>query len=84
MYLGGYDKDNKAARAYDLASLKYLGTTTTTNFHITNYEELEEMKHMTEICHISFKVITSEKAMNAALLLSSATHNVNKKLVPLM
>ncbi|XP_057962325.1 AP2-like ethylene-responsive transcription factor BBM2 [Malania oleifera] len=45
---GGYDKEEKAARAYDLAALKYWGTTTTTNFPIGNYEkELEEMKHMT-------------------------------------
>ncbi|XP_030472309.2 AP2-like ethylene-responsive transcription factor BBM [Syzygium oleosum] len=48
VYLGGYDKEEKAARAYDLAALKYWGTTTTTNFPISNYDkELEEMKHMT-------------------------------------
>ncbi|KAJ9176082.1 hypothetical protein P3X46_011432 [Hevea brasiliensis] len=48
VYLGGYDKEEKAARAYDLAALKYWGTTTTTNFPISNYEkEIEEMKHMT-------------------------------------
>ncbi|KAF2555159.1 hypothetical protein F2Q68_00017055 [Brassica cretica] len=45
---GGYDKEDKAARSYDLAALKYWGPSTTTNFPITNYEkELEEMKHMT-------------------------------------
>ncbi|KAL0358760.1 UNVERIFIED_CONTAM: AP2-like ethylene-responsive transcription factor BBM2 [Sesamum angustifolium] len=45
---GGYDKEEKAARAYDLAALKYWGTTTTTNFPISNYEnEMEEMKNMT-------------------------------------
>ncbi|XLR13274.1 hypothetical protein S83_041212 [Arachis hypogaea] len=44
----GYDKEDKAARAYDLAALKYWGTSTTTNFPISNYEkELDEMKHMT-------------------------------------
>ncbi|XP_010539432.1 PREDICTED: AP2-like ethylene-responsive transcription factor AIL5 [Tarenaya hassleriana] len=48
VYLGGYDKEEKAARAYDLAALKYWGPTTTTNFPISNYEaELEEMKQMT-------------------------------------
>ncbi|KAF9597407.1 hypothetical protein IFM89_017753 [Coptis chinensis] len=45
---GGYDKEEKAARAYDLAALKYWGTSTTTNFPLNNYErEIEEMKHMT-------------------------------------
>ncbi|EOA22174.1 hypothetical protein CARUB_v10002745mg [Capsella rubella] len=45
---GGYDKEEKAARAYDLAALKYWGTTTTTNFPMSSYEkEVEEMKHMT-------------------------------------
>ncbi|KAM3360409.1 AP2-like ethylene-responsive transcription factor AIL1 [Capsicum galapagoense] len=48
VYIGGYDKEEKAARAYDLAALKYWGPTTTTNFPISSYEkELEEMKHMT-------------------------------------
>ncbi|KAF8101026.1 hypothetical protein N665_0211s0015 [Sinapis alba] len=45
---GGYDKEEKAARSYDLAALKYWGPSTTTNFPVTNYEkEVEEMKHMT-------------------------------------
>ncbi|KAK6164185.1 hypothetical protein DH2020_001049 [Rehmannia glutinosa] len=30
--IGGYDKEEKAARAYDLVALKYWGTSTTTNF----------------------------------------------------
>ncbi|CAL5200109.1 unnamed protein product [Lathyrus oleraceus] len=48
VYLGGYDKEEKAARAYDLAALKYWGTSTTTNFPMSNYEkEVEEMKNMT-------------------------------------
>ncbi|KAK3013108.1 hypothetical protein RJ639_010109 [Escallonia herrerae] len=45
---GGYDKEEKAARAYDLAALKYWGPTTHINFPINNYEsEVEEMKKMT-------------------------------------
>ncbi|XP_073001791.1 AP2-like ethylene-responsive transcription factor AIL5 [Typha latifolia] len=48
VYLGGYDKEEKAARAYDLAALKYWGPNTTTNFPVSNYEkEVEEMKSMT-------------------------------------
>ncbi|OAY63896.1 Ribosome biogenesis protein NSA [Ananas comosus] len=45
---GGYDNEGKAARAYDLAALKYWGPTTHINFSLSTYEkELEEMKHMT-------------------------------------
>ncbi|KAL2940826.1 AP2-like ethylene-responsive transcription factor PLT2 [Bienertia sinuspersici] len=44
-------KEEKAARSYDLAAIKYWGTSTTTNFQLSfmsNYEkEIEEMKHMT-------------------------------------
>ncbi|KAE9600372.1 hypothetical protein Lal_00045427 [Lupinus albus] len=48
-YQGGYDTAEKAARAYDLAALKYWGESTTINFPIGNYEkELEEMKNMTK------------------------------------
>ncbi|KAF1898422.1 hypothetical protein Lal_00042114 [Lupinus albus] len=45
---GGYDKEEKAARAYDLAAIKYWGATTHINFPLSTYEkELEEMKNMT-------------------------------------
>ncbi|WCJ39431.1 Integrase-type DNA-binding superfamily protein [Euphorbia peplus] len=48
VYLGGYDKEEKAARAYDLAALKYWGPTTHINFPLSTYhKELEEMKNMT-------------------------------------
>ncbi|KAF6143560.1 hypothetical protein GIB67_029729 [Kingdonia uniflora] len=46
---GGYDKEDKAARAYDLAALKYWGPAATTNFPVSTYsKEVEEMKNMTK------------------------------------
>ncbi|KAL3525571.1 hypothetical protein ACH5RR_013943 [Cinchona calisaya] len=48
VYLGGYDMEEKAARAYDLAAIKYWGPSTHINFPLENYQhELEEMKNMT-------------------------------------
>ncbi|KAG2698911.1 hypothetical protein I3760_07G168800 [Carya illinoinensis] len=47
VYLGGYDMEEKAARAYDLAALKYWGPSTHINFPLENYQvELEEMRNM--------------------------------------
>ena len=34
VFSGGYDKEDKAARSYDLAALKYWGPTATTNFPV--------------------------------------------------
>lgn len=49
VYLGGYDKEDKAAKAYDLAALKYWGPTATTNFPVASYAtELEDMKNSTK------------------------------------
>ncbi|KAG5241095.1 AP2 ethylene-responsive transcription factor [Salix suchowensis] len=49
VYLGGYDKEEKAARAYDLAALKYWGPAATTNFPVSNYStELEGMKYVSK------------------------------------
>ncbi|KAL6530009.1 hypothetical protein OROMI_028654 [Orobanche minor] len=47
VYLGGYDMEDKAARAYDLAALKYWGPSTHINFPLENYQqEVEDMKNM--------------------------------------
>ncbi|KAI4339806.1 hypothetical protein MLD38_024706 [Melastoma candidum] len=47
VYLGGYDMEEKAARAYDLAALKYWGPSTHINFPLEDYQkEMEEMKNM--------------------------------------
>ncbi|PIN16332.1 hypothetical protein CDL12_11016 [Handroanthus impetiginosus] len=46
---GAYDDEEAAARAYDLAALKYWGTSTFTNFPISDYEkEIEFMQTITK------------------------------------
>ncbi|GMJ09325.1 hypothetical protein HRI_004601700 [Hibiscus trionum] len=46
---GAYDDEEAAARAYDLAALKYWGTSTFTNFPISGYKkEIEIMQTLTK------------------------------------
>ncbi|KAL2523411.1 AP2-like ethylene-responsive transcription factor [Forsythia ovata] len=46
---GAYDDEEAAARAYDLAALKYWGTSTFTNFPISDYvKEIEMMQTVTK------------------------------------
>lgn len=47
VYLGAYDDEEAAARAYDLAALKYWGPGTLINFPVTDYSrDLEEMQNI--------------------------------------
>nr|AZL19513.1 transcription factor AP210 [Fragaria x ananassa] len=49
VYLGAYDEEESAARAYDLAALKYWGTSTFTNFPVSDYEsEIDLMNTLTK------------------------------------
>ncbi|KAL0381071.1 UNVERIFIED_CONTAM: Ethylene-responsive transcription factor WRI1 [Sesamum angustifolium] len=49
VYLGADDDEEAAARAYDLAALKYWGTTTSTNFPISDYDkEIKVMETITK------------------------------------
>ncbi|KAI3417150.1 FACT complex subunit SSRP1 [Psidium guajava] len=46
---GAYDEEEAAARAYDMAALKYWGTSTFTNFPISDYDkEIEIMQTVTK------------------------------------
>ncbi|KAK8653355.1 hypothetical protein V6N13_127362 [Hibiscus sabdariffa] len=46
---GAYDDEEAAARAYDLAALKYWGTSTFTNFPVSDYDkEIEIMQTVTK------------------------------------
>ncbi|KAK8657593.1 hypothetical protein V6N13_035824 [Hibiscus sabdariffa] len=46
---GAYDEEESAARAYDLAAIKYWGTSTFTNFPVSDYQnEVEIMRNVTK------------------------------------
>ncbi|KAG8475663.1 hypothetical protein CXB51_032630 [Gossypium anomalum] len=46
---GAYDQEESAARAYDLAAIKYWGTSTFTNFPVSDYgTEIEIMRSVTK------------------------------------
>ncbi|KAL5707801.1 hypothetical protein ACHQM5_018662 [Ranunculus cassubicifolius] len=49
VYLGAYDDEKAAAHTYDLAALKFWGSTTFLNFPLDTYlQEYEEMQNMTK------------------------------------
>ncbi|CAA7405920.1 unnamed protein product [Spirodela intermedia] len=49
VYLGAYDDEEAAARAYDLAALKYWGAGTLINFPVSDYSrDLEEMQSVSK------------------------------------
>ena len=47
IYLGGFDAEEQAALAYDLAALKFRGTDAQTNYDKSTYEQ--EMLHFDEV-----------------------------------
>jgi len=68
---GGYDKEEKAARAYDLAALKYWGTTTTTNFPVSCH-------FLIFFCHFSFFFLFMFTKLRMLLLLLFAHTALDK------
>ena len=56
LYLGGFDSEEKAARAYDVAALVCKGTTAPINFQLADYvHHIQMLRHCTQeelVAHI--------------------------------
>ena len=47
VYLGGFDNEEQAALAYDIAAIKFRAHEANTNYNISNYEQ--ELLHFDEV-----------------------------------
>lgn len=47
VYLGGFDNEEQAALAYDIAAIKFRAHDANTNYPISNYEQ--ELLHFDEV-----------------------------------
>ncbi|KAL1538666.1 hypothetical protein AAHA92_27382 [Salvia divinorum] len=76
---GAYDDEEAAARAYDLAALKYWGTSTFTNFPIPDYEkELHIMQTATKEEYLaSLRRKSSGFSRGASIYRGVARHHQN-------
>ncbi|PKA65972.1 AP2-like ethylene-responsive transcription factor ANT [Apostasia shenzhenica] len=80
LQLRGYDMEEKAARAYDLAALKYWGPSTHINFPLEDYQdELLEMKNMSNQEYVA-NLRSTEEIVSVCCFLPGITSMEDGKL----
>lgn len=57
MYLGGFDTEEEAALAHDIAAIKFRGHDAETNYSISIYQQ--ELLHLHEVSVTSYSMIMS-------------------------
>lgn len=62
MYLGGFDNEEQAALAYDIAAIKFRAHDANTNYSISNYEQ--ELLHFNEV---SLRCVKPHKRLGTTL-----------------
>ncbi|RWW64421.1 hypothetical protein BHE74_00028347 [Ensete ventricosum] len=84
---GGYDMEEKAARAYDLAALKYWGTSTHINFMVRRSTEAYDIaaikfRGLNAVTNFDISRYEVEKIMASSTLLAGELARRNKNVEP--
>ncbi len=71
VYLGGFDNEEQAALAYDIAAIKFRAHDANTNYNISNYEQ--ELLHFDEV-GIASKHVCSMQVSLTVLVMHEHAH----------
>ncbi len=66
VYLGGFDNEEQAALAYDIAAIKFRAHDANTNYNISNYEQ--ELLHFDEVGIVGKHVSSMQVALTVPVM----------------
>ncbi len=66
VYLGGFDNEEQAALAYDIAAIKFRAHDANTNYNISNYEQ--ELLHFDEVGIVSKHVSSMQVTLTVPVM----------------
>lgn len=77
LYLGGFEREEDAARAYDIAALACKGPMVATNFDASEYtEELDAVRGCSKVCPHTNVEVLGRTSLRALQVLCFASHNL--------